>query len=1035
MRTLLIPFLLLAPALSAQRHKPVETDTDSVFYAQTKYRLIGPFRGGRADAVAGSVHQKTTFYLGTSGGGLWKTVDGGNNWKNMSDGFFGGGVGAVAIAPSDESIVYAAEGEGTIRNNVTEGMGGIWRSDDAGRHWKNLGLADSRHIVKILIHPKNPDIVWVAVLGHLFGPSKARGIYKTTDGGKTWRQVLAVNDQSGGSDLAMEPGEPSVLYAGTWRVIRTPYGFESGGEGSGLYKSMDGGETWTNITGSKGFPKGIWGAVNVTVAPSNPDKVYAMIENKDGGLYTSKDAGKTWTKTNGDNNIKQRAWYFNRIFVDPKDEDILYCPNVEMMKSTDGGKTFESMRTPHSDHHDLWIDPEDPQRMALADDGGGHVSFDGGKEWSSSDNQPTAQIYRVSTDNAFPYHILGAQQDNTTIRIRSRSYGGAIGANDWTPTAGFESGFVVADPKNPDIVYGGNYDGYIGRYDHHTEENRVITVWPDNSTGEGADVLKYRFQWNFPLFFSPNTPGRLYAAGNELFATDDEGKSWTAISPDLTTNDKSKQGPSGGPITKDNTSAEYYCTIFAAAESPLEKDLLWTGSDDGLVFVSKDGGAHWDKVTPPQAGGWMMWNCIEPDPFRKGAAYIVGTKFKLDDYTPYIYRTTDYGKTWTLITNGIPPTHFARCLRADKVKAGLLYAGTEFGMYISYDDGGHWKPFQLNLPVTPVTDLTIKDDALIVATEGRAFWSLDDLGFVRQHGDSLQRLTIFPVADAWRMRGFGGRRAAGSTSNAGENPPNGSLFQYWLGGTPDSAAVSITIFDKQQKPIRTFSTKATDPDDKLEVNAGMNRFVWDMNYPSGKRIPGMLLWNGMVGGPKAAPGHYSARFRYDKDSVDVPFVIKGDPNYALTEADYDAQAGFLLQVRDKFDDVQKAILRLRSVRTQLGDLNSRLDTAQNKDIRKYADSLSHRLTKIEEALYQTKSKSSEDMLNYPIKINDKLAGVYNTASVGYTTPSKQVRDVFADLSAKADVQLTALKEVLGPGLDKLNKMIYERQVPVISVKD
>lgn len=1035
MRNISLSIIGLLAALSpqAQKHKPAE-DTDSLLYTQTKYRLIGPFRGGRADAVAGAVHNKTTFYFGSSGGGLWKTVDGGSNWKNVSDGSFGGGIGAVSVAPSDESIVYAAEGEGTIRNNVTEGMGGLWRSDDAGRHWKNVGLPDSRHIVRILVHPKNPDIVWVAVLGHLFGPAKNRGVYKTTDGGKTWKQVLYVNDQAGCSELAMEPGNPSVLYAGMWRVIRTPYSLESGGDGSGLYKSTDGGETWKDISKSKGLPRGVWGAVNVTVAPSNPDKVYAMIENKEGGLYVSKDAAKTWTKVSGDNNIKQRAWYFNRVFVDPRNEDVVYCTNVEFMKSTDGGKTFEAMRTPHSDHHELWIDPEDPNRMALADDGGGHITFDGGRNWSSSDNQPTAQIYRVSTDNAFPYRLLGAQQDNTTIRIRSRTNGIGITDKDWSPTAGFESGFVVADPRDPDIVYGGNYDGFIGRLNHRTDENRVITVWPDNPTGSGADSMKYRFQWNFPLFFSPNTPGRLYAAGNQLFATDDEGLTWTAISPDLTTDDKTKQGSSGGPITKDNTSAEYYCTIFAAAESPYEKGLLWTGSDDGLVYVSKDAGGHWDNVTPPDAGKWTMWNCIEPDPFHKGGAYIVGTRFKLDDYTPYVYKTEDYGKTWTRITTGFAPTHFARCLRADPVRQGLLYAGTEFGMYISFDDGAHWKPFQLNLPVTPITDLAIKDNSLLIATEGRAFWSLDNLGFVRDRPAGLdeKRFYVFPVGDAWRMGGFRGRF---QPVNVGENPPNGVVFQYWLGADPDSANVSVTIFDKQHKPIRTFGTKASETEDKLVADKGMNRFVWDMNYPQGKRIPGMLLWNGFAGGPKAAPGTYSARLRYDKDSIDVPFVIKGDPNYNLTEAQYDEQVNFLLAVRDKFDDVQKAILRLRKVRTQLGDLNSRLDTAKDKDIRKLSDSLGHRLTQVEEALYQTKSKSSEDMLNFPIKLNDKLAGLYGAAAAGNTPPSKQARDVFADLSARVDVQLNKLKDILGPGLDRLNRMIYEKQVPVIGAKD
>ena len=567
-----------------------------------------------------------------------------------------------------------------MRGNVSEGLNGIWRSDDGGRTWKNIGLKEGRHIIRIVIHPRDPNTVWVAATGHLFGPNTERGVFKTTDGGKTWKKVLYVNDLTACSDLVMEPGNASVLYAGMWRVIRTPYSMESGGEGSSIWKSMDGGETWTNISTKKGLPKGIWGIVGIAVAPSNSDKIYAIIENKDGGVFVSNDAGETWTQTSSDNNVRQRAWYYSKIFVDPKNENLVYCPNVNFMRSRDGGRTFQGIRTPHGDHHDLWIDPEDGNRMIVADDGGAQVSFDGGDNWSNYNNQPTAQIYRVTTDNSFPYRILGAQQDNSTIRIKSRTYGSAITEQDWQSTAGAESGFVVADPLNPDVVYGGNYGGYISRLDHRTGENRSVNVWPDNPMGAGADVLKYRFQWNFPIFFSPHNPKRLYTAGNVLFVTENEGASWEAISPDLTTNDKSKQASSGGPITKDNTSVEYYCTIFTATESSVEKDLLWTGSDDGVISVSRDAGKNWENVTPKDAPKWMMWNCVDVDPFKKGAAYFVGTRYKSDDFTPYIYKTEDYGKSWKLITNGIEKMHFARCLRADQKRPGLLYAGTEYGM-------------------------------------------------------------------------------------------------------------------------------------------------------------------------------------------------------------------------------------------------------------------------------------------------------------------------------------------------------------------
>ena len=605
-------FTLLSISLFAQKKEKAKTtatvvvqqdNTDSTLYAKVKYRQIGPFRGGRSGAVTGSYKNKNTFYFGGTGGGVWKTNDGGSNWKNITDKFFGGTIGSVAVAPSDEIVVYVGEGENTLRGNVAEGLGGIWRSDDAGKNWRNLGLKDGRHITRIIIHPKDPNTVWVAVMGHLFGPNEERGVYKTTDGGKTWKKTLYVNNQTGCSDLVTEPGNPMVMYAGMWRVLRTPYSMESGGDGSGLYKSVDGGETWVSLSSKKGLPKGTWGIVGVAIAPSNTDKIYAIIENAAGGLFMSTDGGDTWVLTSNDNNIRQRAWYYSKVFVDPKNENLVYCPNVEFMRSRDGGKTFQVVSTPppHGDHHDLWIDPEDGNRMIVADDGGAQISFDGANNWSSMNNQPTAQFYRVSTDNSFPYRILGAQQDNSTVRIKSRTSGAGITERDWETTAGAESGYVQADPLNPDVVYGGNYGGYLSRLDHRTGENRAINVWPDNPMGAGADVLKYRFQWNFPFFFSPHNPKRLYAAGNHLFVTENEGQSWETISPDLTTNDKSRQVSSGGPITKDNTSVEYYCTIFTVTESSLEKDLLWTGSDDGLINVSKDGGKNWENVTPARS--------------------------------------------------------------------------------------------------------------------------------------------------------------------------------------------------------------------------------------------------------------------------------------------------------------------------------------------------------------------------------------------------------------------------------------------------
>ncbi len=1036
MKKFILPILLLLcfGATAQKKSKPanaVVSSNDSAYFTTAKYRLVGPWRGGRSAAVAGSYKDKNTFYFGATGGGVWKTNDGGSNWKNITDKYFGGTIGAVAVAPSDEAVLYVGEGENTMRGNVAEGFG-MWRSEDGGRSWKNIGLKDTRHIIRIIIHPRNPDIVWVAAMGHLFGPNNERGIYKTMDGGKTWKRVLYVNEQTGCSDLVLEPGNPSVMYAGMWRAIRTPYSMESGGEGSGLYKSIDGGETWNNISASKGFPKGIWGIVGVAIAPSNPDKVYALIENANGGLFASADGGTTWLLTSTDNNIRQRAWYYTKLFVDPKNENLVHVMNVDFMRSTDGGKTFRGVNTPHGDHHDLWIDPNDGSRMIVADDGGAQVSFDGGSNWSTYMNQPTAQLYRLSTDNAFPYRILAAQQDNSTFRIRSRTYGSSISQDDWEPTAGAESGYVVADPTNPDVVYGGNYGGFISRLDHKTGENRAVSVWPDNPMGAGADLLKYRFQWNFPLFFSPHNPKRLYAAGNHLFYTENEGLSWTSISPDLTTNDKSRQLASGGPITKDNTSVEYYCTIFTAAESPLEKDLLWTGSDDGLIYVSRDGGATWKNVTPPGIPKWMMWNSVEVDPFKKGAAYFIGTRYKSDDFAPYIYKTEDYGATWKKITNGIDNMHFTRCMRADPKRAGLLYAGTEYGMYISYDDGSSWKPFQLNLPVVSITDLHIKENDLIVATQGRSIWVLDDLALVQQKENEVMQKSLhaFSTKPAYRMAGSRNMTAR----NAGINPPNGVVLNYWLKEVNDSSRMIITIMDKQGKTVKTFSKEAKDSLDRPVFVQGMNQFIWNMEYPAGEKIDGMVLWNGTPRSVKVAPGNYSARFSTGKDSMDVPFVVKADPNYKMTDADYEQQVTFLMQVQNKFNEIQKTIKNIRSLRSQMNDLSNNKLTSNDKDIKALADSIQKKITAIEEKLYQTKAKSGQDVLNYPIRINDKIAGLFNFANSGYTLPAKQVKDAYAELAAQADQQLQAFASILNNDVKMLNQKIHEKQVPVIGVK-
>lgn len=1031
---LLLVLALMWNHVVGQKKTPLQSTNarDSLILSTTKYRLVGPFRGGRSGGVAGDYKNKNTFYFASTGGGVWKTNDGGGNWKNISDKFFGGSIGSIAVAPSNSAILYAGEGETTLRGNVSEGHG-MWRSDDGGRNWRFIGLADSRHIMRIVIHPTNPEIVWVAALGHLFGGSNERGIYKTSDGGKTWKRTLFSNDQSGGAELVMEPNNPSVFYASTWTVLRTPYSLISGGKGSELWKSVDGGETWTSLNNKRGFPdEKTIGNIGIAVSPLKPERVFALVESEKGGLYKSDDGGESWTLVSQDANIRQRAWYFNKIYCDPSNADGIYALNVNMYYSGNTGQNFTQINTPHGDHHDLWIDPEDSKRMIVADDGGGQVSFDAGANWSTYQNQPTAQFYRVSTDNNFPYRILGAQQDNTTVRILSRSDGSQIDQSHWSRTAGFESGYVVADPVNPDVVYGGNYGGYISRFDHELGENRAVSVWPVYDLGNAAEASKYRFQWNFPIFFSPHDPKKLYACGNMMFVTENEGATWKPVSGDLTTNDKSKQKSSGGPITKDNTGVEVYCTIFTATESPLEKDLLWSGSDDGLIHASKDGGAHWENVTPAAAGKWMMWNCVEADPLEKGTAYFAGTKYKMDDYSPYLFMTKDYGRTWKKITNGIPSTHFTRCIRADKKVPGLLYCGTEYGMYISYDYGSSWSPFQLNLPIVPITDLTIKNNDMVVATQGRSFWVLDDLGVVQnlQKEITANELYIVPITDAWRMSGSRNAEVA----NAGMNPPNGVVVNYYLKTFNDSDVVNIKVLDQNKKLVRMYSNKPSVDTGKAEAWKGMNQFIWDMNYAPAKKVDSMILWNDNVPGPKAIPGNYFIRvIANNKDSSEREAIIKADPNFKVTPQEYADQFNFLISVRDKFSEIQKSIINIRSLRKQINDFMAR----QGKDtagvVKQMADSIQNHMTKIEETLYQTKAKSHQDVLNYPIRLNDQIAGLYYYAASGNYPPTQQVRDAYDFLTEKADAELLKLKKIIETDIPAFNELIREKQLPLIGI--
>jgi photosystem II stability/assembly factor-like uncharacterized protein len=1046
-----LPFVL--PGQKAKSPTTTENSASNVvvnhdLLSGISWRNLGPFRGGRSAAVTGVSGKPNLYYFGGTGGGVWRTEDGGRTWENISDGFFGGSIGAIEVAPSDQNVIYVGGGECTVRGNVSYGDG-MWKSDDAGRTWKSIGLKESRHIPRIRVHPTNADVVYAAVLGDLFKPTTERGVYRSKDGGKTWERILYVNENAGAVDLAMDPTNPRILYASLWRVRRSPHDFSSGGAGSSIWKSTDGGDTWQEITRNEGLPQDTIGIVGLAVSAARPDRVYAIIENQNGGVFRSDDGGKKWSKVNEDRGLRQRAWYYTRIYTDPIDPDVVYVMNVAYHKSKDGGKTFQSKYAPHGDHHDFWVAPEDPKRMIIGDDGGAQISYDGGDTWSTYHNQPTAQFYRVTTDNAFPFKIYVAQQDNSSVRIAHRSNGGAITERDWESTAGGESATLAVDPSNNDIVYGGEYHGYLTRVDHKNAGARAINVWPEDNMGHGAEDAKYRFQWNYPVFFSPHDPKKLYVASNHLHVSTNEGQSWSVISPDLTTNDKSRQKSSGGPITQDNTSVEYYCTIFTAAESPRVKDLIWTGSDDGLVHVTKDGGKTWANVTPPTMPKWTMINSLEPDPHQDGGCYLACTAYKLGDYRPFLYRTKDYGKTWTQITDGIDGNHFTRVIRADPKTPGLLFAGTESAMYVSFNDGRNWQSLQLNLPIVPITDLTIKENHLIAATQGRSLWLIDDLSPFQQimqapdfqtKGDlSKKALHLFKPAPAYRTSGSSSK---GSKTN-GENHPNGSLIHFYLKQKPaDKDTVTLCVMEANGDTIRFFSTLFNQPDalkgkstrfgPLKNLKAGGNLFVWNMLYPDAEKFDGMILWSYDLEGPKAVPGAYKVRLTSAGKTEEQTFQILPDPRSKATSGDFSQQFEFVQSVSNKLTDMHRTIREIRKVRPQIKTMVADLPKeAPFQAIKTLAGQIDSSMTKVEEALYQTKNRSSQDPLNFPVRLNDKLANLMGLNVFGDFPPTQQSLEVRDYLFKLADDQLNTWKSLKSKDLPELNRLIRTSGIDLI----
>jgi photosystem II stability/assembly factor-like uncharacterized protein len=1057
-----------APAESA---KPATTEegSDEVkgpWHGLT-WRMVGPFRGGRVLAVTGVAGDAHTYYFGGVAGGVWKSTDGGLNWRPMSDKAkdMSPSIGALAVAASDPNVIYAGTGEACIRGNIIAGNG-VFKSVDAGKTWSYTGLRDTRAIGRIIVHPRNPDVAFVAALGHPFGPNPERGIFRTLDGGKTWTKVLYKDENTGGIDLSFDPTNANIIYAALWQARRSPWGMESGGPGSGLYRSVDGGSTWKRLSGH-GLPEGITGRIGVAAA-YNGTRVWALVENEKGGLFRSDDGGENWTLVNGDRQYRQRAFYYTHVFADPRSADGVYVLNTGMYRSNDGGKSFSPIRVPHGDNHGLWIDPNDGNRMIESNDGGANVSNNGGASWTTQSNQPTAQFYHVVTDNRFPYWMYGSQQDNTSVAIASAARGG-IDRPNWHAVGGGESGYIAPDPRDPEIVYAGSYGGNITRYDNRTVDEMDVTPWPVNPIGAAAADQKYRFQWTEPIVFSPHDPNTLYFAAQVLFKTNDAGMHWQIISPDLTRNDKSKQQAAGGPITKDNTGVEVYDTIFSVVESPLQKDLIWAGTDDGLVHVTTDGGKNWSNVTPKAMPEWGTVSMIEASHYDPGTAYVAVQRHKMDDYEPYIFKTTDFGKTWISLAAGIPGGTYVHAVREDLKRKGLIYAATEGGVFFSFDDGANWQSLQNNLPPVPVWDLVVHGNDLVAATHGRSFWVLDDVSPLQQYKPQVANEDVYLYAPTPAVRAQFGGGFGGGGGAVGQNPPSGAVIYYSLkkaikkpegrrggdqaGAEPAEAAagthaVAIEILDQKGRVIRKYPSRrqpgedipgdddgpARGPERPIPTEAGLNRFLWDFRYEGSSRVPRSPLWGGTTDGPVAVPGQYQVRLIVQGKSYTAPLEIKPDPRAKVTQADLEKQFELSFKIRDLVTQAHDAINQIRDIRAQITALNKRLDgQPQAKAVTEAGKQLDKKMTEIEEVLVQTKAKSNQDVLNYPIRLNNYLVALGGVVSSAEGAPTQASYDVLDMLSKQLDEQLAKWKQVLTNDVLAYNEVVQKQSVPAIIV--
>jgi photosystem II stability/assembly factor-like uncharacterized protein len=1030
---LLLSFVVAAPAVEPQRAalaqaRPAalpEGAIDPAVLSGLRWRSLGPARGGRSIAVAGSTSRPGEYYFGATGGGLWKTTDAGVTWRAVSDASFKtSSVGAVAVAHSNPDIVYAGMGEVALRGNVIQGDG-VYRTADGGRTWTHVGLEKTMAIGRIRVHPTNPDVAYVAALGDPYGPSLERGIFKTTDGGKTWERVLFRDAKTGAVDLAMDPANPDVLYAGLWEVFRTPYSLSSGGPGSGLFKTTDGGRTWTELTKNSGLPPAPWGKVGVSVSGADSKRTYAIIEAAEGGVFLSDDAGASWTRVNDDRRLRQRAFYYTRIYADPGARDTVYILNTGFYRSTDAGKTIRAISVPHGDNHDLWIAPDDPKRMINSNDGGANVSSNAGETWTDQD-YPTAQFYNVFTTNHVPYHVCGAQQDNSTACIPSTG-------GDLYPVGGGESGYIAPDPQDVEVFYAGSYGGLLTRINRRTGERRAINVWPDNPMGHSAAEITERFQWTFPIVIAPTNPDVIYVGSQHVWRSGNEGQSWERISPDLTRHDPATMGPSGGPITLDQTGVETYATIFTIAPSPRESNVIWAGSDDGVVHVTRDGGKNWAKVTPPDLPEFTRISLIDASPHDPGTAYLAGNRYQRSDRAPYVYKTSDYGKSWTKIVKGLPGDDFPRAVREDPKRRGLLFLGTETSIYVSFDDGGVWQPLRLNLPVTPVHGIQIKDEDIVIGTHGRSFYVMENIGVLRQAARETtnEAVVLFDPADATR------------------SVSRGLAIDYYLKQQPDK--VEIEILDAAGQRIRTFSGAPAEPGQRgggrgadaaqaveeggggrggpparVTVQQGMNRFTWDMRYPNARDFPGMILWAASTRGPMAPPGRYQVRLTAHGATKTQEFEIRRNAAATtVTDADLHEQFKLAKQISDRVTAANEAVLRIRSLKDQIAERSGK---SPDESLKKAGTAFADKLTAIEGEIYQYRNRSSQDPLNYPIRLNNKLAALQNIVEGGDARPTDQSYAVYKELSRRLDNELNRLESLVGSELPAFNKLLSDRKL-------